>query len=125
MVKGYIANSKPLRNEHLHCLMPKELRDKDVRGKLQTSTKTVVHNNPKLEEFIDLTNPPQVMEEKKENSLSLIGLSQFYNSDLATFNELPTVSTTNQGTITTVPTNNKLSAPAGNATSMEQFLITM
>ena len=32
VVEGYIANSKQLRDERLHCLMPKELRDKEVGG---------------------------------------------------------------------------------------------
>ena len=97
--------------------MPKELRDKDVEGQLQASTKTVVNSDTELEEFVNLTIPPQVMEEKEVTSLTLIGLSQFSDPGLTTFNEPPAVPTMNQGTIATVPTNSELSAPTGNATS--------
>ena len=125
VVRGYIANSKPLRDKCLHCLMPKELRDKDVGGQLRASTKTLVHKDTELEECINLANPPLVTEEKEETSLILIGLSQLYDRDLATFNATPAVSTTNQGTIATFPTNNELSALAGNPSFTEQFLNTM
>ena len=122
VVEGYIANSKPLRDERLHCLMPKELRDKDVGGELQATTKTDEIVETEVEEFVDLTNPPQVMKEIEESGLTLIGLSQVYDPDLALLEPEPIV---NAGTIAMAPTNDRLSARAENGTSMEQFFDAM
>ena len=85
----------------------------------------MVHNDTELEEYDDLNNPPQVMEENEETGITLIGLSQVYNPDLTTFMEPPAISTANQGTIAMVPTNNELSPQAKSKTSMEQFFNAM
>ena len=64
------------------------------------------------------------MRQIEETGLSLIGLSQVYDPDLALL-ELASVSNANVGTIAMVPTNNKLLARAENRTSMEQFFNAM
>ena len=93
-----------------------------VGGELQASTKTLENEETEVEEFVDLSNLPQGMRQIKETCLSLIGLSQIYDPDLALV-EPAIVCNANAGTIAMVPPNNKLSARA--YSSMEQFFNAM
>ena len=80
VVEGYIANSKPLRDERLHCLMPRlengEENGKKEQGQLGTSNAN--HDNLEDDELVDVSDPSP----RNGTDLTLYGFSQFYDSDM-------------------------------------------
>ena len=83
VVEGYIANSKPLRDERLHCLMPdpeKKKGNEAKEGRKKANEKNE-HDNQIVE--IDEQGKVSMDSPKLESTdLTLIGLSQFYDSDI-------------------------------------------
>ena len=85
MVEGYIANSKPLRQERLHCLLPaenveEEKKKKEVRQLTIENGKVDTIDNFNL--FVNLSNLPLDTDVNQEGSLSLYRFSQFNDPNL-------------------------------------------
>ena len=85
VVEGYIANSKPLREERLHCLLPaekveEEKRMKEVRQLTIENGKNSTIENYDL--FVNLSDLPLDSDVNQEGSLILYGFSQFDDPNL-------------------------------------------
>ena len=79
MVEDDIANSRPLRNRRLHCLMPKGASTELVEQPQDLICSKNQHME--LEEMVDLLkpNPPWENDDRKDGGLTLLGFSQIYD----------------------------------------------
>ena len=77
VVEGYIANSKPLRDERLHCLMPAPEKKKE---KVVKEKENKIDDNQivEIDEEGKVSNDSPKIE---STDLTLIGLSQYYDPD--------------------------------------------
>ena len=140
VVEGYIANSKPLRDERLHCLMPRDMRPKkvtedrvEVVRKNDDATDKTAENPPRG--IIEIAETVEVGEPLPDEPdlTTLIGFSQVFNPDL-NLDFVPTAPTglplltteQNNTSLTTTTTNNPISAkPAAAPKNVESFLAAM
>ena len=85
VVKGYIANSKPLRQERLHCLLPAENiegeKKKEEVGQLtiKNGKNDTIEN---FDLFVNLSDFSLDSDMNQESSLTLHGFSQFNDLNL-------------------------------------------
>ena len=85
VVEDYKANSKPLRQESLHCLLPaenveEENREKEVRQLTIENGKVDMIDN--FDSFVNLSNLPLDSDANQEGSLILNGFSKSYDPNL-------------------------------------------
>ena len=85
VVEGYIANSKPLREERLHCLLPAEIAEEE-KSKKEVGQLTIKNGKNNMIEnydsFVNLSNLPLDSNVNQEGSLTLYGFSQFDDPNL-------------------------------------------
>ena len=106
VVEGYIANSLPLREERLNCLLPAE--EKEEVGQVNSAK-----NNQAIERFdsyVDLSNDSNlpVAPFAENGELTLYGFSQFDIPDLRTMDATGTSGTVLQATSTDLPVVNHI-----------------
>ena len=82
VVEGYIANSRPLRQERLRCLLP-EIERKKLEKRVEVrrqQTDFILQNNVLRNNeasMVDLSNLP----DQSQIALTLIGFSKYYDPE--------------------------------------------